>query len=139
MKKLALYLFLLATLGACAPQNSSGEGAKIIKPEKNDEGDWDLQVIDSQYEYFLNAIAKPMSMYTESYLKSYNATLVSEWNSYYYSGRYRNVVESPIEYNPQEKYGIAFEYRLFQVFVYAQWKYHLRMNSLPMGETLRVR
>ena len=51
-----------------------------MKPEKNDDGEWDLDVIDTQYDYFLNAIAKPMSFYSEEYLKSRNTFLVNEWN-----------------------------------------------------------
>ena len=71
-----------------------------------------------------------MSMYTESYLKTRNQFLVSEWNSYYYSGRYRNVIESAIDYDPNENYGLKFEYKLYQVFAYVHWKYGLRMQGL---------
>lgn len=120
----------------CAPQNPSGNTPENseIKPEKNDDGEWDLQVIDTQYDYFLNAIAKPISMYSEGYLKSRNSFLVSEWNSYYYSGKYRNVIESSIDYDPQENYGLNFEYKLYQVFAYVQWKYGLRMNGLSQTD-----
>lgn len=105
-----------------------------MKPEKNDDGEWDLEVIDTQYDYFLNAIAKPMSFYSEEYLKSRNTFLVNEWNSYYYSGRYRNIIESSIDYDPNEKYGLKFEYKLYQVFAYVQWKYGLKLQGLSMTE-----
>ena len=105
-----------------------------MKPEKNDDGEWDLEVLDSQWSYFLNAVAKPISMYSENQLRSRNAMLVSEWNSYYFSGRYRNIIESSIEYNPQENYGLNFEYKLYQVFAYVQWKYGLKLNGLSMTE-----
>lgn len=101
-----------------------------LRPTKNEEGEWDLDVIDDRYDYFLTAIAKPMSMYSETYLKSKNTFLVNEWNSLYYSGRYRNVIESAIDYNPQENYGLKFEYKLYQVFAYVQWRYGLRLNGL---------
>ncbi len=123
---------------SCAPQKpaSTSEKDKVaeIKPEKNDEGEWDLDVMDSQWDYYLNAVAKPMSMYTESYLKNKNVFLVSEWNSYYYSGRYRDIVESSIEYNPQENYGLKFEYKLYQVFAFVSWKYGLLMNGLSAAD-----
>ena len=121
----------------CSPQNKTANNKEntAIKPEKNADGEWDIevldsQVIDTQYDYFLNAIAKPMSMYSESYLKNKNSFLVNEWNSYYYSGKYRNVIESSIDYDPQENYGLKFEYKLYQVFAYVQWKYGLRMSGL---------
>ena len=96
---------------SCSPQNNTANNKEntTIKPEKNEDGEWDIEVLDSQYDYFLNAIAKPMNMYSESYLKNKNTFLVSEWNSYYFSGRYRNVIESSIDYDPQENYGLKFE------------------------------
>jgi len=130
MKKL-LYLIVALSIIACTPQNKTQDSTNAeITPQKNEEGEWDLQVIDTQYDYFLNAIAKPMNMYSESYLKNKNTFLVNEWNSYYYSGRYRNVIESSIDYDPQENYGLKFEYKLYQVFAYVQWKYGLRMSGL---------
>ena len=129
---LGIFLFTLS----CAPQNNlPNEQNKVtMKPEKNDDGEWDLEVLDSQWNYFLNAVAKSINMYSESYLRNKNTILVSEWNSYYFSGRYRNVIESSIDYNPQENYGLKFEYKLYQVFAYVQWKYELKLNGLSMTE-----
>lgn len=125
-------------LTSCGSQNNVSKNQEkenpALNPEKNNEGEWDLQVIDTQYDYFLNAIAKPMSFYTEENLKSRNALLVSEWNALYYSGRYRNVIESSINYDIREKYGLKFEYKLYQVFAYVHWKYGLKLNGLSMTE-----
>lgn len=135
MKKIFYLLLLLATFTiSCAPQKPTPENQTVMKPEQNDDGEWDIDVIDTQYDYFLHAIAKPMSMYTESYLKTRNQFLVSEWNSYYYSGRYRNIIESAIDYDPNENYGLKFEYKLYQVFAYVHWKYGLRMQGLSATE-----
>ena len=121
---------------SCSPQNNTANNKEntTIKPEKNEDGEWDIEVLDSQYDYFLNAIAKPMNMYSESYLKNKNTFLVSEWNSYYFSGRYRNVIQSSIDYDPQENYGLKFEYKLYQVFAFVQWKYGLKMNGLSQAD-----
>lgn len=136
MKKLFSVVLIFILVLSCAPQNKVAEKDQKteIKPAKNDDGEWDLEVFDTQYDYFLNAIAKPMNMYSESYLKNKNTFLVTEWNSYYYSGRYRNVIESSIDYDPQENYGLKFEYKLYQVFAYVQWKYGLKMNGLSQTE-----
>ena len=133
MKKL-LFLFsiLLLTL-SCSSQNNIANETKDNHPlqaQKNDDGEYDLEVLDTQFTYFINAIARPMSMYSESYLKTKNQFLVSEWNSYYFSGRYRNVIESSIDYDPNINYGIKFEYKLYQVFAFVNWKYGLKLNGL---------
>lgn len=131
MKRIFNLLILLAAFTlSCAPQKPTADNQTVMKPEKNDDGEWDIEVFDTQYDYFLNAIAKPMNMYSESYLKNRNQFLVSEWNSYYYSGRYRNIIESAIDYDPNENYGLKFEYKLYQAFAYVQWKYGLRMQGL---------
>ena len=117
---------------SCGPQNKIAENKENheIKPTKNEDDEWELDVLDTQYEYFITAVAKPMSMYSESYLKSRNTFLVTEWNSNFFTGKYRNV----IEYNPNENYGLKFEYRLYQVFAYVQWKYGVKMNGLSQTE-----
>ncbi|GGP03196.1 hypothetical protein GCM10010992_10630 [Cloacibacterium rupense] len=140
MKKIFFLFALSLALLSCTSQNSVAKDntqKSEIKPEKNEDGEWDLDVLDTDYNYFLNAVARPMSMYTESYLKSRNQFLVNEWNAYYMSGRYRNIIESSIDYNPNENYGLKFEYKLYQVFVYVQWKYKLRMQGLSGADVLR--
>jgi hypothetical protein len=130
MKKILFSTLLLISIISCVPKdNVLRENVTAIKPEKNDDGEWDLQVIDTQYDYFLNAITKPKDFYTESYLKSKNAILVTEWNSLYITRRYPNIIESSIDYDPQENYGLNFEYKLYQVFAYVKWKYGLKING----------
>ncbi|SFN63204.1 hypothetical protein SAMN05421594_3552 [Chryseobacterium oleae] len=135
---ITLLLFVLIPF-SCFSQDTpkKGEEKSEMKPSKNDDGEWDLTVIDTQFDYFLNAVAKPMNQYSESYLKTKNTFLVTEWNSYYNSGKYRNIIESGIDYDPRENYGIKFEYKLYQVFAYVSWKYGLKMNGLSPSDATR--
>jgi hypothetical protein len=139
MKNLILILIVSLLSFNCSAQSEpkNDKEKSEMKPSKNEDGEWDLTVIDTQFDYFLNAIAKPISQYSESYLKTKNTLLVSEWNSYYFSGKYRNIIESSIDYDPKENYGIKFEYKLYQVFAYVNWKYGLRMNGLSGSDVTR--
>jgi len=137
MKKLLLMFLIIGSVSACTSLNTTEQEKKesvALKPEKDEDGEWDLEVIDTQYNYFLNAIAQPMSFYTESTLKARNRILVNEWNAHFVSGRYQDIIQSQIEYNPEEKYGLKFEYKLYQVFAYVQWKYKLRLLGLSNTE-----
>lgn len=137
MKKLLLMFLIIGSVSACTSLNTTEQEKKesvALKPEKDEDGEWDLEVIDTQYNYFLNAIAQPMSYYTESTLKARNRILVNEWNAHFVSGRYQDIIQSQIEYNPEEKYGLKFEYKLYQVFAYVQWKYKLRLLGLSNTE-----
>lgn len=139
MKNLILLLLFACIPFSCSSQTDpkKAQEKSEIKPSKNDDGEWDIDVLDTQYDYFLNAVAKPMSQYSESYLKTKNTLLVSEWNSYFSSGRHRNIIESSISYDPKENYGLKFEYKLYQVFAYVNWKYGLRMNGLSGSDAIR--
>ncbi|CAI8837309.1 DUF6146 family protein [Chryseobacterium sp. IT-36CA2] len=139
MKNIILLVMIALVPFSCFSQEApkKDKEQQEMKPSKNEDGQWDLTVIDTQFDYFLSAVAKPISQYTESYLKTKNTFLVNEWNSYYNSGRYRNVIESGIDYDPKENYGIKFEYKLYQVFVYVNWKYKLRMNGLSGSDAIR--
>lgn len=139
MKNTIIILIVSLFTFSCSAQatSKSDKEKSEMKPSKNEDGEWDLTVIDTQFDYFMNAIAKPISQYTESYLKNRNTQLVAEWNSYYFSGRYRNVIESSIDYDSKEKYGLKFEYKLYQVFAYVNWRYGLRMNGLSGSDTTR--
>lgn len=139
MKNLILLLSVILLPFSCSAQTrpKSEKEKSEMKPSKNEDGEWDLIVIDTQFDYFLNAIAKPISQYSEAYLKTKNTFLVNEWNSYYNSGKYRNIIESRIDYDPKENYGIKFEYKLYQVFAYVSWKYKLRMSGLSGSDAIR--
>ena len=137
MKKLIFAFSILLITLSCSSQNNIANQSKEDHPlqaQKNDDGEYDLEVLDTQFTYFINAIARPMSMYSEGYLKSKNQFLVSEWNSYYFSGRYRNVIESSIDYDPNINYGLKYEYKLYQVFAFVKWKYGLKLNGLSSTE-----
>lgn len=133
MNKIIFLLSLMVITIGCTAQNTAAKQDKethTIQAQKNDDGEYDLEVLDGQFSYFLNAIARPISMYTESTLKSRNQILVSEWNSYYVSGRYKNIIESSIDYDPSIDYGLKYEYKLYQVFAFVKWKYGLKLNGL---------
>lgn len=136
MKKFLLLFSFIILLSNCAPQSfSKPNGEKnSMKPQVNDDGEYDLVVFDSQYDYFLSAIARPMNNYTEDYLKMKNRFLVTEWNNLYSSNRYPNVIESSIDYDPTINYGLKYEYKLYQVFTYVYWKYGLKLNGISRGD-----
>ena len=136
MKKFLLLFSFIIFVTTCAPQslsNKTGEKTSM-KPQVDDDGEYDLTVFDSQYDYFLSAIARPINNYTEDYLKLKNRFLVTEWNSYYSSHRYPNVIESSIDYDPTINYGLKYEYKLYQVFTYVYWKYGLKLNGISRGD-----
>lgn len=130
MRILFLCLFVMGFFGTCATQKTSSVDKQELSFEENEEGEYDIIVFDNQYEYYLNAIAKPINYYSESYLKAKNIIYVNEWNSRHSQPmRYDpNLYEVNIDYRQQIEYGHEFEYKLFNFFKFIEWKYKVKLD-----------
>lgn len=97
--------------------------------DKNDEDEYDLIVMDLDYEYYLKAIAPPENFYSESYYKTKNEFFVMEWNlrNSQPLNYDPNFYTSRIDYNPRTNYGLHFEYKLYHFFKFIEWKYKIRL------------
>ena len=133
MKSLAVfsYFLLMVSCTSVSPKGDVEKNATNIKTEKADSNEWDIEVFDTQYDTFLKSYAQPISSYSEDYLISKNRLLVSEWNSRYFSGVNPNFYEVSIDYHPEtENYGKEFNYKLYQFFVYLNWRYGVRFQGI---------
>lgn|SRR5690606_2024939 len=130
MKNL-LYIFLcFQILTGCSSQLPATTESASLAFEKNEEDEYDIIVLDPQYETYLASIAKPMHFYSENYYKNKNQVYVTEWNirhsqpfSYdpnFYSLR--------IDYDPNMNYGIKLEYKLYNFFEFIKWKYKVDLD-----------
>ncbi len=129
--RIFLCLLLLSFLSACAnhPVSNSKE-KETLEFEENDEGEYDIIVFDTQYETFLATRAYPMEYFSEPYYKSRNIFLVNEWNIRASNPlRYGDLYESYINYNPNIDYGLKFEYKLFNFFMFVEWKYNVNLDG----------
>lgn len=131
---LVLFLFI-----GCVNQNLTTDAKPQFKTEKNadEEDKWEVVVFDPQYETYLLSIARPKSMFSNSTLQSRNQTLVSEWNSRYYSGRNPNFYEVAIDYDVNENYDLDFNYRLYQFFAYLNYRYGVPFQGLSGADKRR--
>jgi len=113
---------------ASAPENNKEENS--LKLEKNDEDEYDIIVLDPQYETYLKSIAMPMNHYSEQYYKSKNEIYVTEWNIRHAQPmRYDpDFYAVSIDYNPQTDYGIKLEYKLYNFFQFINWKYKVNLG-----------
>lgn len=130
--KLAHIIFILSFMfiTSCNTQkiiDSNIQNNKMIF-EPNDDGEYDIIVMDSQYETFLMSIAKPKSFYTEDYYKSKNKLYVSIWNQRHMNPFKYNpdIYAVSINIDPTINYGLEFEYKLYNFFKFMEWKYSIR-------------
>lgn len=103
---------------------------------EKDKEEYEAIVLDAGFESFL-LTQQPKEFYSETYLKTKNVLMVTEWNARHslpllYDP---NIYEVSIDYNPQTDYGLEVEYRLYMFFRFME-KEH-RMSLIDDGRLTR--
>lgn len=103
---------------------------------EKDKEEYEAIVLDAGFESFL-LTQQPKEFYSETYLKTKNVLMVTEWNARHslpllYDP---NIYEVSIDYNPQIDYGLEVEYRLYMFFRFME-KEH-RMSLIDDGRLTR--
>lgn len=123
-KNLLLYLILLISI------KSYSQTASSIKIE-NDSLEYEVTVMDVDFNTWLISNARPRGFYSLSYLESNNKWYILDWNNRYTRiNNNTSMYQTYIEYNPSIKYGYEVNYILFNYFQYFMSK---------SGEKLGVR
>jgi hypothetical protein len=97
----------------------------------NDSLEYEVIIIDIGFNTYLNTIARPMSFYSNEYLRTRNNYYVIEWNSRARNpSRFNpNIYENIIDYQTHIDYGLEVNYKLFWYFQFAQRKYKMRLGN----------
>jgi len=140
MKNL-IYTYLVVSLliFSCGTQQNSVASADETQKEEpvriaNDSLEYEVIIIDIGFNTYLNTIARPMSFYSNEFLRTRNNYYVIEWNSRARNpSRYNpNIYENIIDYQTHIDYGLEVNYKLFWYFQFAQRKYNMRLGSFRL-------
>ncbi len=127
-------VLIILSLAGCAykgPANHTPVSKQIVQKQENKE-EYEITIIDPNFDRWFLAHAKPVEFYQEGYYRTKNISYVSAWNAkvsqrgLYGSRNYP--FEEMINYNPSEDYGIDVNYRLFWYFKYIEDVYGRRYN-----------
>jgi len=130
MKTLATIFLISILLFSCNSTINTTQKNNTKYPEEavriaNDSLEYEIIIIDSGFEAYLNSIAKPASFYSQTYYETKNKFYVTEWNIRaqnplrYNSSIYENV----IDYNFNTDYGLDVNYKLYNYFKFVEHKY----------------
>lgn len=121
---------MLSIFYSCTSQhnNSKKIDDSKISFQPKEEGEYDIIVLDPQYEIFLKTIARPKFFYEETYYKSKNRLFTTIWNQRFLNPFQHNpnVYTVSIDLDPTIEYGLDFEYKLYNFFKFMEWKYKIR-------------
>lgn len=129
MMKNFLYIFvILMIIIGCSSNKSITTNDKRL-PQKsdtiriaNDSLEYEVIIIDSGFNTWLNSQAKPRGFYSEQYLESRNSIYAIEWNNRVLQPqRYNpNLYEMQINYSNTVHYGYEVNYLIYNYFIYFQ-------------------
>lgn len=130
MKNIFYIIICCQFLMNCATNIPTTKEENTLSFEKNDEDEYDLMVMDPQYDIFLKTIARPENFYSEEFYKNRNRIYVNEWNlrnsqPFNYDPNFYTL---RIDYDSNVDYGINLEYKLYNFFEFLKWKYKVDLN-----------
>ncbi|NOR29358.1 MAG: hypothetical protein GQ540_12605 [Lutibacter sp.] len=130
MRNLILFTVILALIFSCSSTSKRSTTTKETLQNEavriaNDSLDYEIIIIDTGFEFYLNSIAKPANFYSQSYYETKNKFYVTTWNSRAQNPlRYNNdIYENVIDYNFNTNYGLDVNYKLYNYFKFVEYTY----------------
>lgn len=130
MKNLLILLLLSFVLFQCKTPQTTTETKGHQVAIANDSVSYDIIITDIGYEKYLLTIAKPMNYYSQDYYELKNRFYVPIWNERVRdtrSGRWRQVFENIIDYDPNIDYGLEVNYKLYNYFKFIEYTYKIKL------------
>jgi hypothetical protein len=119
--KPALFIAILVMLAmACSQVREAPKSLAAVTLSSNDSTQYEIYISDLQFDQWYGINYSDSKDHSLDYYHSKNLVAVSNWNAYFRSGKYTDVIDCQINYEPQIDYGIEVNRRLFWYFKYVQ-------------------
>lgn len=114
-------------LSACSVQSTMQKSVlTVVKPE-NDSSAYELVIIDPDFDLWYIMKYSPALDRSEGTYQVQNRLGVLNWNSFYASGMFSEVIGSYIDYRPEISYGIELNRRLYWYFRFIEERHHIQL------------
>ena len=123
---IVIFMFSLA-VWACAPVKENISTSAAIAQESKDSTEYELIITDPRFDEWYEFNYTPAKDYSNEYYRSKNEIAVMNWNHYYTTGQYINIIEEYINYEPRIDYGIEVNRKLYWYFKYMRNEYKIRL------------
>lgn len=127
-------LLLLFVIGLMLLQCKTIHQQATVAPSKvaieNDSIAYDIIVTDIGFERYLLTIAKPKEYYSKEYYELKNRMYVPLYNQQVRTastGKWRQIFEQEIEYDPTIDYGLEVNYKLYNYFKFIEYTYKIKL------------
>jgi len=135
-------VFILIVLLSCKTTTSKGALTdKTLTTQKdtiriaNDSLQYEVVIIDTGFNTWLNSRALPRNYYSQVFLENKNRIYINEWNNRVLQPmKYNpNLYLMLIDYNPNINYGYEVNYLIYNYMIYFQNTYKQKLDGyVPM-------
>jgi hypothetical protein len=127
MKSFIIILFSALLTVACTSTKNASKTSAIVEPVSQDSTEYELVIIDNHFDQWYMLHYSEARDRTEEYYHSKNQVAVQNWNDYYRHGRYIDIIDSYINYQPQIDYGVELNRKLYWYFKYVEDYYGVKL------------
>jgi hypothetical protein len=127
MKPTFFIAIITLLIWSCSPVKNTSKTSAVLSQNSQDSTEYEVIIFDIHFEnwYLMNySEAKDRS---NDYYRSKNRVAAANWNDYYRAGRYIEVIDSYVNFEPQIDYGIDVNRKLYWYFKYVQENYNVRL------------
>jgi hypothetical protein len=125
MKRTFFFGITALLLWACSTSKDTAKTSVAVAKNDKDTSEYEILIIDPEFDQWYFRNYSESKDRPEEYYRGRNIQAVSRWNEYYTTGKYRNVVESIVNYYPEVKYGMEVNRKLYWYFEYVDSYYHV--------------
>jgi hypothetical protein len=126
--KLSFFIGILVVLfWACTPVREVSKTSATLTQNSLDSTEYEILIIDSHFDQWYLINFDPSKDHSNDYYRNKNLIAVANWNDYYRTNRYSQVIDSYINYWSNIDYGIEVNRRLFWYFKYIKENYRIRL------------
>ena len=129
MKKVIAGLLIALVAWACSPSKKAVSTSAVVSQSIEDSTTYELIIEDVRFDHWYLVRYSPSKDHTEEYYRQKNLIGVAKWNEFYRQGRFRHVIDSFIDYQPNISYGMELNRKLFWYFTFVREEYKIRLSN----------
>jgi hypothetical protein len=125
MKRVFFFGMAVLLFWTCSTNKETSKTSVSLAKNSPDSSQYEILIIDPEFDQWYQRNYVPSKDRPVEYYRGRNIQAVARWNEFFTTGRYRNVVESIVDYHPEIDYGIEVNRKLYWYFDYVETRYHI--------------
>ncbi|MFH1118682.1 MAG: DUF6146 family protein [Bacteroidota bacterium] len=127
MKKLMVFILAVFSIWSCIQQKKIAGSPDSVPVILLDSTEYEITIIDPDFEQWYLLHYSPAKDRSNDFYRSKNNLGINNWNHYFTTNKYSQVVGSSIDVNPGIDYGIEVNRKLYWYFIYIEDNFKIRL------------